>query len=63
VIKYEVTAHMWHNVSAANGYNKAKEPLELMEQFMSRQQLEKVYNLARQCLNKHKVSWLKNILE
>jgi uncharacterized protein len=51
VIEYEVTAHMWYNVSAANGYNKAKEPLELMEQFMSRQQLEKAYNLARQCVN------------
>lgn len=51
VIKDEVTAHMWYNVSAANGYNKAKKPLELMEQFMSRQQLEKAYNLARQCVN------------
>lgn len=50
VIKNDVIAHMWFNISAANGYDKAREPLELMQKYLSQNELENAYNLARKCL-------------
>lgn len=49
VIKDPVSAHMWNNISAANGYEKAKKLREKFELMLTQSQLEEAYRRAKKC--------------
>lgn len=50
VLKDPISAYMWINISAANGYEKAKEIRDGIEDFLSPSQLEKANSKARKCM-------------
>jgi TPR repeat protein len=50
VIKDAVIAHMWINISGANGYAGVSEGRRIIEEFMTREQIAEAQALARRCM-------------
>jgi TPR repeat protein len=50
VIQDHVIAHMWFNISSANGKARSSEARGLIEQFMTREQIAGSQALARRCM-------------
>ena len=42
-----VSAHMWFNLSGSNGHKKAVESRNILERKMTKQQIEKAQEMAR----------------
>ena len=45
-------AHMWYNISAANGDKDAQKNRDIVAKRMTPSQIEKAQELARQCVRK-----------
>ena len=52
VIQDDVYAHMWWNISAANGHSLAKEIRDKVSPLMTSSQLTEAQKLARECVAK-----------
>ena len=48
-----ILAHMWFNIATSNGDEKAKEVREMVESYMTPEQITKVQKLARECIKKN----------
>lgn len=53
VVRDYVRAYMWINAASANGNEAASKNLDLLEEIMAPQQIEKAQSLTRQCIAKH----------
>ena len=53
VIQDDVYAHMWANIARANGVGYAGDRITSIEGYMSRSQIEKAQDLARECVAKN----------
>ncbi len=53
VARDDVRAYMWLNAASANGNKAAFKNLDLLEDVMTSQQIEKAQSLTRRCIAKH----------
>ena len=53
VLKDEVYAHMWWNIAASNGLDKAGRYRDIIDKEMTPSQIEKAQDLARECVAKN----------
>ena len=53
VIQDYVHTHMWFNIAASSGHKNAVKNRDSVAEQMSRSQIEKAQNLARQCVKKN----------
>ena len=51
VLQDNVTAHMWYNIAAANGYEKAGEWREKRAGLMTSADISKAQSMARECMS------------
>ena len=50
VLKDSVLAHMWWNIASANGYEPAREVRDNLEPDMTRAEISRATELARECM-------------
>ena len=53
VIQDNVYAHMWFNIAAANGDEKARDNMDILVKEMTPQDISKAQDLARECVKKN----------
>ena len=51
VLKDSVLAHMWLNIASANGYEAAREGRDNLERDMTRDEIRRATELARECMD------------
>ena len=56
VLQDFVLAHMWYNISAANGYKISFENRNNVSKRMSKDQIEKAQDFARKCLESNYIN-------
>ena len=52
VLKDSVLAHMWLNIAGANGYEVARENRDNLERDMTRAEISRATELARECMTR-----------
>ena len=52
VIQDDVYAHMWLNIAASSGNENAKKGREIVSEYMTKEQVAKAQELARECVKK-----------
>ena len=50
VLKDDVLAHMWLNIAGANGHEAARERRDNLERDMTRAEISRATELARECM-------------
>ena len=53
VIKDNVSAHMWFNIAASQGYKDALKGRDMVAKKMTPSQIETAQRLARECVKKN----------
>ena len=59
ILQDNVTAHMWYNISSANGHEKAGEYIDERADLMTADAIEKATAMDRECMNSNykKCGW------
>jgi uncharacterized protein len=50
VLQDNVTAHMWYNISAANGNERGGTNRDRIAEGMTQQAIEQAHSMARECM-------------